>query len=314
MGAARVAALYALMRIVLKGSVLLSMVLAVSVPVAVATIFLLGSNLASQELSLLATTSSSTTCRISQTNTLGCTQICITSAEVVNEKGEKVKATVISASKPNEFLRYVGCKLSGEIGTVFGEGLARVLGVRVGDNVVVCSEGLCQSLNVSGVCRGGLSNVLVLNSQGNCESIFLCCLSGSGNRYVFAQGMAKDLGNLLHSISYLVMIAYVPLIYLTVRKICLIVSDELRLLNEQGLSLPSLRTHFSLAVLLIATTFTVYGVSLGLFVFNAGLWVLRFFNIFVPFRASLDMALIPMVLGYAALTLPFGYYTIARMR
>ncbi len=130
--------------------------------------------------------------------------------------------------------------------------------------------------------------VVVLLSSEVKEVKYLCLCKGIILNSV-ASRISKDLISIVNKISLLTLAPYLTLLFPLLRRITFSLQIEVSSLRSLGIPCHLLRVLYIFILTVLTLISAIYGFALGTLVTHIGIWILRFYNVYIPIRPSLSI-------------------------
>jgi len=310
----------------LRRNILLSMLLATSIPIAIAVAFSLLPQIFAEETTSILTAlgARSSAILLSESTSLaGSSRSCTESfviGTLVTAGNTSLRVNTFLVDSGSYYTLF-GKQLECLDSCVFvGSAISSFLNVTRGSSINLCVEGVCHSFRVSGVVSSGgfeSSSILLIYRTtpplelfpSSAEKIYLCVEPAARQLQVFTEDLKSTLASLANLLTLTLFMLCPPVMYVSYARAFSSIQPELEVLYESGVPRRVLR-HVALATLMVLSVLMlIYGVCLGTLFTHLSLWILRFFNIFIESRplpaveALAQLLAVFTVLSLAALSL-----------
>ena len=293
---------------IIRGKAIAPLLVAIVIPSAIATVFLLAVNiLNSQSNMVIASYIGKPSLIYSKTllDNTSCVKVFVenTVIKTINETFEAQVHVV------NDFRKYIelnGLRITSssekdsKIIVSIGQLIARKYGLGLSSKISICIDGKYYSGNITHVHRGNkyLDYVIIVSGieYDLGKTQYLCRV---GSNWVLTS-IIRDLGSstlyAMWFLSLITLIAYLPILYLALNKTLAILREDMNILYNVGLSRSCIQYSFIIACGFLCLLLVLYGVSIGTLLIHFSTWLLRFFGIIVIEKPVLSLNMFSLLL------------------
>ncbi len=308
-----------LLLVMLRSRSIITLALVIVIPISITTVLILGSEVIQERVAIISDMVKGTSVIAYIThmnNTKSCVVASVTNVTISNGE-ESIEVLMMTTGDVNKFLDLLKVRVIKSLGksidSSLGIELARILNLSVGKHITVCLNNSCMKLIVDSIhsCRCILDYSLIVRSNVSLGQTLVLL---EVPRKVIASSIlvstSKDLTKLMYVLSFMTIISYIVLIYLGFKRLALSIRNDVFLIHEIGITLRSIRLCFAIAATALSLILTLYGTALGLVITHSSIWVLRFFNVYLPLRPTLPYLWLTISsLMMTAIAFPIGYIT-----
>jgi len=292
---------------VVRGGAITSLLIAVVVPSALATVFLLSVDiLYSQGGAVIALYTGRPTLLYSEKplDNTTCIEVVVTNALVKTVSGVfEVQMYVASGfEKYVELNKLEVVSFSRNISrVVFSVGwlLASRYGLEPGSRISICIGKSCFPGYVTHVHRGNsyfnsiaIASGLELDSG---RSMYLCRAEGNWILMDVVKDFSSSVMYAMNFLTLFTLLAYLPIQYLALNKSLAMLKEDIEILHGIGVSLSILRLGFATICCFLYLLLALYGISMGTLLVHFSTWILRFFGIVIVKKPVLSLEVLSML-------------------
>jgi len=156
--------------------------------------------------------------------------------------------------------------------------LLKELNISLGDFLEVCVGKECFTACVKYSHDGKLENFLILEGINGIAGLnrgFMCVRDAREVGEFIIGSLIRELTEFSEGYALIILLSYIPVLYLANTKLLERLGEELRILSTQGLSTSNLRLIFTLSTSMIAGLVTLYTIALSYLIVSAGVAVMK---------------------------------------
>ncbi|RLG80051.1 MAG: hypothetical protein DRO40_11775 [Thermoprotei archaeon] len=293
---------------IVRGRAIAPLLIAIVIPSAIATVFLLAVNILSSQSNIVTASyfgKPSLVYSEAPIDNATCARVFIVNTVVETINGT-FEAQIHVADDFEEYIGLNGLRLTSssekDSKTIvsIGSSLANRYGLGPGSKISVCIDGECLSGNITHIHRGNryLEHVIIVSGfeYVSGKPRYLCRV---GSNWVLTSIMRDLESSTMHTMWFLslfTLFAYLPILYLALNKILTILGGDMNVLRSIGVSRAFIRYGFVIACSFLCLLLVLYGVSIGTLLVHLSTWVLRFFGIVIMERPVLPLDVLSLLI------------------
>ncbi len=281
-----------IMSICLRGEVLRTFFLIISLPLTLSSIYIVGSSAITSEINFIA----------SNIYRGQLSSSCVLTRVVYQELQGVGMVPAYLVENVNKFLNFYGCRV-----TYVREDVDGVLvSVDLRENLpnviqIVTPQGI-RNVSVVGFvdCTYHSGGFIVLNSSEGYEMTKLC--SRPSTQLTIINNFSGSFSKIMFLLALLSLIPFAVVSPLTFSRAIDSISKDVCVIKAQGLGLKELKHSLLLSLIALILISTTYGISVGVVLAHGALWALRFFGISIFSRPLPLPPLLLLASAYIVIT------------
>ena len=292
---------------IIRGKAIAPLLIAIVIPSAIATIFLLAVNVLNSQSNMVIESyigkSSLIYSRTPLDNT-SCVRVFVGNV-IVKTFNETFEAQVHVVNDFRKYIEINGLRITSsskndsKIIVSIGQLIARRYSLGLGSKISICIIGKCYSGNITHIHHGNkyLDYVIIVSGieYDSGKPQYLCRV---GSNWILTS-IIRDLGSstlyAMWFLSLITLIAYLPILYLALSKTLTILREDMNILYGIGLSRSCIQYGFIIACSFLCLLLVLYGISIGTLLVHLSTWLLRFFGIIVVEKPALSLNMLSLL-------------------
>lgn len=287
--------------LIIRGKAIAPLLIAIVIPSAIATIFLLTVNIVNSQSNVIISSYMNNPSLIySRTpiDNTSCTEIFVknTFVKTFNTTFEAQIHFVNDFKKYIEMNRLVLIRSNeyhSNITVSIGLQIMRKYNINPNSKISILINGKYYSLNITHIHHGSkyLDHIIIVSGidYSPRETQYLC---KTGSNLILANivnNLRSSILQVMWFLSLFTLIAYIPILYLAFNKILSVLKKDINILHYIGLSNTYIRYGFIVANSIICMLLVLYGFSIGILLVHLSIWLLRFFGIVIIEKPILSL-------------------------
>lgn len=287
--------------LIIRGKAIAPLLIAIVIPSAIATIFLLTVNIVnSQSNVIIASYMNNPSLIYSRTpiDNASCTEIFVMNTFVktfnmtfeaqihfVNNFKKYIEMNKLVLIRSNEYYSNITVSI--------GLRMARKYNISPSSKISILINGKYYSLNITYIHHGSkyLDHIIIVSGidYSPKETQYLCKARSNLILTNIISNLGSSILQAMWFLSLFTLIAYIPILYLAFNKILAVLKKDINILHYIGLSNTFIRYGFITASSIICVLLAIYGFSIGILFVHLSIWLLRFFGIVIIEKPVLSL-------------------------
>ena len=292
---------------IIRGKAIAPLLIAIVIPSAIATVFLLAVNVLNSQSNMVIESyigKSSLIYSKTPLDNTSCVRVFVGNV-IVKTFNETFEAQVHVVNDFRKYIEINGLRIisssekDSKIIVSIGQLIARRYSLGLGSKISICINGKCYSGNITHIHHGNkyLDYVIIVSGieYDSGKSQYLCRVESNW----ILTSIIRDLGSstlyAMWFLSLFTLAAYFPILYLALNKTLAILREEVKILHGIGLSRSCIQYSFIIACSFLCLLLVLYGISIGTLLVHLSTWLLRFFGIIVIEKPALSLNMLSLL-------------------